>query len=202
MTWFPIEQVRGEHLRTEHEPPTLAWAPDHVELAEAIETSGVSASTASAMMLDETAVWRVSADDATVMIDATSGELITPLSEDWARRLAQSNYRGDGAIGTATFFDDPPREYGRPGPAWRVDFDRPDAASFYVDASTGDVRAVRTGLWRTFDFMWGLHIMDWSSRENFNSWWIKMTASLAVLFALAGVGLVVLRLASFAKAHR
>jgi len=65
---------------------------------------------------------------------------------------------------------------------WRIDFEKPDAASFYVDAKTAEIKAVRTGLWRTFDFMWGLHIMDWSNRENFNSWWIKTVAALSVFF--------------------
>ena len=89
---------------------------------------------------------------------------------------------------------DPPREYGRAGPVWQIKFNESDPASFYVDATTGEVKAVRTGLWRVFDLMWGLHIMDWSSRENFNSWWIKATATVAVVFFISGLCLIILRL--------
>ncbi len=32
---------------------------------------------------------------------------------------------------------------------WRIDFVNPDVASFYVDATTVEVKAVKTGLWRT-----------------------------------------------------
>ena len=58
----------------------------------------------------------------------------------------------------------------------------------------GELRAVRTTLWRVYDVFWGLHIMDWSTRENFNSWWIKATSVLAILFGLAGVVLTVYRI--------
>ena len=85
---------------------------------------------------------------------------------------------------------------------WRIDFEKPDAASFYVDAKTAEIKAVRTGLWRTFDFMWGLHIMDWSNRENFNSWWIKTVAALSVFFFFTGLGLVLLRIRSALKPRR
>ena len=92
--------------------------------------------------------------------------------------------------------------YGRQGPVWRIDFEKPDAASFCVDAKTAEIKAVRTGLWRTFDFMWGLHIMDWSNRENFNSWWIKTVAALSVFFFFTGLGLVLLRIRSALKPRR
>lgn len=202
MTLFAIEEVRGEHLRAEDEAVALAWPEHALDLTAAVEASGLAPSAVSAQMLDGRAVWRIADDAASVMVDALTGEVITPLSEERARRIAQSAYLGEGAVAAATLFDDPPQEYGRAGPVWRIDFARPDAASFYVDASTGAVRAVRTGLWRAFDFMWGLHIMDWSSRENFNSWWIKMTASLAFVFALAGVCLTGLRVANMLRSRR
>ncbi len=202
MTLYPIEQVRGEHLRTEHEAAQLEWRADFIGLEAAIAATGLEASSASAQMLDARPVWRVANDDATAVVDAETGEVITPLSEERARAIAQSRYLGEGGVSSATLFEQPPREYGRAGPVWRVDFARPQPASFYVDASTGEVRAVRTGLWRAFDFMWGLHIMDWSSRENFNSWWIKMTAALAFLFACAGVCLIGLRVANLFRSRR
>ena len=79
-------------------------------------------------------------------------------------------------------------------PAWRFEFGPDDPATFYINSQTGELRAVRTTLWRVYDFFWGLHIMDWDTRENFNSWWIKMFAAVSIIFGLAGVVLTYFRL--------
>jgi len=196
MTWFPIEQVRGDHLKTKIEASTLTdlsllRAPDEIA-----KISQMSPETMIIKNLDGKAVWFVENSTDKVLINAQSGNIISPLSQELAQKIASSHYSGGGDVVLAELLETPPREYGRDGPVWRVNFGKPATASFYVDATTGDVKAVRTGLWRTFDFMWGLHIMDWSNRENFNSWWIKMTASLAIIFFLSGVCLAVLRISS------
>ena len=41
-----------------------------------------------------------------------------------------------------------------------------DGTNFYVDAGSGAVVAKRTGWWRFYDLMWGLHIMDLKTRED------------------------------------
>ncbi len=201
MTWFPIETVRGEHLQAEHEPSSLVWSDYEVDLAGAIAKVDEPIERATAIVLNKEPIWQLTQEESTWLVHAKSGFVISPLADNWARDLAAASYIGGGEITTVALLTDPPQEYGRAGPVWRVDFGPTERASFYVDASTGEVRAVRTLLWRTFDFMWGLHIMDWSTRENFNSWWLKMTASLAVLFFLAGLGLVVLRWSGVNSRH-
>lgn len=210
MTWFPIETVRGEHLVNRQTVDPLDWSEDYLSVQDAIEAAGLDTeaitapapATATATRLGGMPVWQISGPAGSAMVDARSGDIVTPLSRDLAAYLANTAYAGTGTLTSGGLLNDPPREYGRAGPVWRMEFGPPDAATLYVDAMTGEVRAVRTGLWRAFDFMWGLHIMDWSSRENFNSWWIKMTASLAVLFFLAGLGLVILRLGAIVRRKR
>jgi hypothetical protein len=85
-------------------------------------------------------------------------------------------------------------EYRGPVPAWRIDFTGPDTAALYIDAATGEIKAVRTPLWRLYDALWGLHIMDWRDRENFNSILLIFASSLASLLALVGLGLTFYRL--------
>ncbi|MEO1019655.1 MAG: PepSY domain-containing protein [Pseudomonadota bacterium] len=202
MTLFPIETVRGTHLQAEPIPNPLQKGelvimPD--EILEQLPT----AQTLTLQRVDGQVVYIASIQNRTEILSAQTGEPIDPLSEEQARRLAQDRYSGKGHIVETTLFEDsPPREYGRAGPVWQVKFDEPDKASFYIDARTGEVMAVRTDLWRTFDFMWGLHIMDWSSRENFNSWWIKATAAVAALFFFSGISLVVLRLRAMVRRRR
>ena len=199
MTWFSIETVRGEHLRMPDEADTLGFLYDVIPPGEAAKISGVAPEVAELRLLDDLVVWYIAGGDRKTLIDAKSGEVISPLSEEIVQSLSESVYAGRGDFRSATLLQEPPREYGRPGPVWRVEFGPRDSASFYVDATTGEVKAVRTTLWRIFDFMWGLHIMDWSTRENFNTWWIKMTASLAVLFFLSGLVLVLLRVSSMVR---
>jgi uncharacterized iron-regulated membrane protein len=195
MTWFHIETVRGNHLRAEAgEPPVLSFE-DILHPGEIAHESQLEVRSTLLKSLDNAPVWLITHKSGRSLVDARSGEVISPISEELAIGLASAAFSGENPASSAQLYETPPREYGGKGPVWGIEFDDPKA-SFYVDAITGDVRAVRTGLWRAFDFMWGLHIMDWKERENFNSWWIKLTAVCAVVFFLTGVGLVTLRVNS------
>ncbi len=203
MTLFPIDQVRGTHLRAEQSPQIVSHDLDILVPSDIVSRHTLRPQSLTLKMFNERPVYIVTSEDQTQVFDAKTGAIWETLNEALATQIAVSNYAGRSTQTTATFFQDKaPREYGREGPVWRVDFKKPDAASFYVDATTAEVKAVRTGLWRTFDFMWGLHIMDWSNRENFNSWWIKTVACLAVFFFLTGFALVVLMLRSAFRRRR
>lgn len=199
MTWFSIETVRGKHLKTDATTELISDVSDILPPRGMLEAMDVPPETITLKMLEGRPVWLLENGQTKALFDGRSGGVISPLPKDVAERIATSRYAGQGALIDTEFLQNPPREYGRPGPAWRVDFDKPQRASFYVDATTGEVKAIRTTLWRVFDFMWGLHIMDWSSRENFNSWWIKMTASLTVIFFLSGLVLMFLRLSGMRR---
>lgn len=60
----------------------------------------------------------------------------------------------------------------------------------YVDAGTGEVLALRSRLWRAFDFMWGLHIMDLQGREDTHHPLLIGFAGLAFLGTLLGTVLL------------
>lgn len=55
-----------------------------------------------------------------------------------------------------------------------------------MDATTGSVGARRNGLWRAYDFLWALHIMDYGGHENFNTPWLVSFAALGVLTSVTG----------------
>lgn len=203
MTWFPIDHVRGTHLRADLPPPAITNVSNLIPTQAIIDNSEIALSSLTLTFVGDRPVYRAVSDDEKRLLDARTGQVISPLDEHTVRGLAQANYAGEGTIKNARFFETKaPREYGRSGPVWRIDFSQPDAASFYIDANTAELKAVRTGLWRTFDFMWGLHIMDWKSRDNFNSWWIKSVAVLAVIFFLTGLALTILRLSAMLSRRR
>lgn len=203
MAWFPIEKVRGEHLRAAAPPRPIAWGAEWLGPREAAEAAGLALHEAETVRIGGRLYWRVADHSRSALVDPISGAVSNRLSAAEAVRIARDAYAGAGRILEVSLHDeDTPFDYRRPGPVWAIDFGHEDAARFYVDAQTGEVRAVRTALWRAFDLMWGLHIMDWSSRENFNSWWLKASAAFAVLFALAGAGIMVLRLIPRARPRR
>ena len=61
-----------------------------------------------------------------------------------------------------------------------------DGTNLYIDAATGEVLALRTGWWRIYDFMWGLHIMDPATREDTHNPFVIAFAVLATFGALLG----------------
>lgn len=194
MVWFPIDEVRGSHLRANQPPASLNWPADALSAATlAAQLEDPVVSLEARMLLDEP-VWLVRTHTGRGLYDARTGEALGLIDQAQAREIARTRYAGRGEMSDIRLLASPPREAGLSTPAWAAVFSGPDRATLYVNAQTGDLRAVRTPLWRTFDWFWGLHIMDWSTRENFNSWWVKMTTLLAVLFALTGVGLTVIRL--------
>lgn len=54
------------------------------------------------------------------------------------------------------------------GPMWRIDLDDAENSSAYVSAITGRHLVTRGDTWRTWDFFWMLHNMDYVSRSSFN----------------------------------
>lgn len=57
----------------------------------------------------------------------------------------------------------------------------------YLDPYSGKIKAIRSSQWRMWDFLWGLHIMDWTDRDNFNNNFIKFFSILAFISALSGI---------------
>lgn len=87
---------------------------------------------------------------------------------------------------------------GRDLPLFRVRIEEPESGVVYIDPVTGDIMAIRTTLWRAWDFLWSLHIMDYRDRDDFSHWLIRIFAALSVLTVLSGIVLWIIssRLAS------
>ncbi|WP_310467272.1 PepSY domain-containing protein [Sphingomonas sp.] len=157
----PIEAVRGTHLMREPTPMRLATPPAMPALEGVPLTS---------LMLERRAAgprWVVTlADGTTRLADPASGKVLPPLSAADAVREVSVLYMGQAQVREVIRTDPakPPLELRRPIAAWRVAMD--DGTRFYVDAGSGAVVAKRTGWWRFYDLMWGLHIMDLRTRED------------------------------------
>ena len=187
-TLFPIEQIRGEHLRR---------APASVDLASLNKIARpdveLAANSAELKQILDRPIWLVKGEGWSALYDAQTGEQLSPLGEAAVRRIALSEWAGDGAITSVERVTSPPREAFSTKPLWRVQFEGADKATFWVDAEEARVTAVRTTKWRVFDVLWRFHIMDVTGDDRFDSWWLKIAAFLGLTSVMLGIGLLIQR---------
>ncbi|WP_296815502.1 PepSY domain-containing protein [Brevundimonas sp.] len=202
MVALPIERVRGEHRAAELEPAALDVA-SAVSLDQAVAAAGGQAIQATLAATPRGAVWTVTPPEgAPVRLSAGSGRPLPPMEPDEASRLAALQYAGPGQPVGSELLPQAPRETGREGPLWRVDFDDPESTRFYLDPETGAVVSRRSDLWSFFDLMWRLHILDFDTGENINSWWLLLIAGVTVVLVVTGLILLWIRIGRDIQARR
>ncbi len=128
-------------------------------------------------------------------LDARTGALLPDLDAQAAAQAAQSHYRGESTVSAAVLLTrNPPSEIGTLAlPVWQVNFDDVWGSSFYIDPVSGAFLKRRHTLWRVFDFLWMLHIMDYEARTDINNPLLRLFASLALLLGLSGCWLLYYR---------
>jgi hypothetical protein len=181
----PIEEVRGEGLLRDPSPIRIAGPPIPPLIG------GVPVSSLSLEQRAGGPRWVVKLPDGkTRLADPRTGLLLPELSASDARREVEARYAGKASIRSVARTDAGrlPLEFRRPITAWQVVMS--DGVHFYVDTSSGQIVATRTGWWRFYDFMWGLHIMDPTTRENsYNPFVIVFSI---VALAMSAVGTILL----------
>jgi len=84
----------------------------------------------------------------------------------------------------------PGSEYrGRDLPLYKIESsdETSENINVYVDPYSAKIVAIRSNQWRIWDFMWGIHIMDWNERDNIGNIFLKVFSILALLSALSGI---------------
>ena len=187
-TAVPIERVRSEHLRREPPPVPVALA----EIGPALARLPVGdADKVEVRALLGRPVALVSRGEARPrLFDLRSDARLSPLTRAHAAAIARAHYAGSGRPVEARWVSAESPEYRGVLPAWRVRFDDGASLALYVAADTGAVTAARSRLWRAYDFLWGLHIMDWRAHENFNTPWAVAVSAFALVLTLSGFWLL------------
>lgn len=187
MTSNAIEVVRGTTLRRPPAPvdlrtlgpvlPPSAVLGARIERAELLQLLGRPA-------------YKLTAGDRGWLVDARSGRE-WPISRADALAIAREQVRLAEPLTAVPVTDPPPFELRRPDGAWLVG--DADDTHVYI-GKTGEVLAVRTTLWRWFDFAWGLHILDPQGREDTHHPLLIASAALSLLSVLSGFVLIWRRL--------
>jgi hypothetical protein len=137
-------------------------------------------------------VYVVEAEGGKALFDARMGAKLSPLTEAQARARAEALFAEDGDVVSTEFITKAPLEVQtRPVPLWRVEFEGAWRPTFYISPYTGELITRRHDLWRTFDFMWMLHIMDYDDRQDVNNPLIRIFTWMAVATAATGGWLLV-----------
>ena len=187
----PIERVRSEHSIRELEPAPIALPLAAQGLARVAAAEAGGADKVELRSLIGRPVALITRGKARPRLyDLPSGRLLSPFDGAEATRIAAANYKGEGRPLRASLVTSESTEYRGALPAWRVDFDDGANRAFYVSADLGTVAARRSDLWRIYDFLWGLHIMDWKNHQDFNHPWLWSVTALGLIIIVTGFVLI------------
>jgi len=199
-SWTNIKEIRGDHLRAEHEQ-SIAIDKTFVSPqipAEKLVASGVAKSIEKVRIVDVLGTphyeigYRTTDDkDELAVADALTGNVRPAFTEAEAIRIATSALRTELPLKSVALITKENvgghHEYReKPLPAWAVSFENSDNLTVYLSQQTGQIGAFRTGNWRIFDFLWMLHTMDFNERDNINNWLLRGFSALGLLTIASG----------------
>ena len=183
MSAVPIEEVRGGSLRAE-DPAIDGATLSFPRLTGPVTRVALVAQSGSP-------VWIITgADQQPRRYAARDGAQLGAVGMAEAQRIAAATFTGEAAITGMRRFtaDAPPLDLRRPRPSWQATFG--DGTHIYVDATSGEVLALRTRFWRAYDLMWGIHIMDLQTREDTSNPFLWLFGGLALASSLLGTTLL------------
>lgn len=193
MVVFDIHYIHGDSLVTKKQV-FLQKEQVNYSLAQLYAEHPQASQVELASLLD-TAVYRFKEGDNKYVVSAGSGKMLSPINEDYAKRIAKSYFHDAKAdITQVTLIkDNPPRELSkRHLPVWRVDFDDSANASFYISVETGKLVTKRHSYWRIFDWMFSFHVMDYVDEDASNKL-LLVTLVPALLASFFGIALTYFR---------
>lgn len=190
---IPIEEIRGTHLIKAGNPVPIGdfifVSPSQL-VSMHPELKDLTLSKVKLAKRLGSPVYLISMDKDIEVYDAVSGKKMTPISREEAMETGYD--RSKLPIVSAEYVQEVEAgsEYrGGELPVWQLLLE--DESHLYIGARSGQLRAVRTNDWRLYDFLWGLHIMDYKEREDFNHWLLKIAAAFAVITVLTGIAVFV-----------
>lgn len=189
-----ITDVRADHLvHPANRPAPVNMAQVKLTSAEALKAvSEDRPYEVTLKSLGGVAIYEVRAEIGVFLVSAATGDVVV-VDEPLARKIASATWVEPTPIRAIEELEKAPRESTVPGNVWAVHFEGEGDPTLYVSAVNGRTSAPRTDLWRTYDFLYGLHLMDYSEHENFNTPWMLAAAILALSTVLFGVALLVHR---------
>jgi hypothetical protein len=194
-----IEKIRGQHLRSKIDNDIKVQAGQLADISAVLisfrkqNPSIESIKGVELRLLLGQAIYEIAYNDASgkryQLANAQTGEFMPMLDESSAMAVAKADFSENAGVLNVTLLeiDTPHAEYrGRDLPIYRVSMDHASGVNIYVSAYRGIVTARRNSSWRIFDFLWMLHTMDYSTRDDFNNIQVKVFSILGLITVLSG----------------
>ena len=184
----PIELVRSEHLIQKAAPIAIPLDRAGAALQRVAANGAPAAERIELRSLMGRPVALVTPGEGRPRLyDLDSGRALSPIPASLAMAIAERDHVGTARPSRVEPVTEESTEYRGALPAWRVDFEGDRAVSVYVAADTGAVSARRSTLWRVYDFLWSLHIMDFKNHEDFNNPLLIGATALTLVMVVTGI---------------
>lgn len=142
MSFFDIDTVRRTHIAEKISFP--------VDMASVKPLSNIYAERVNTATLKGiaggSAVYVINGGEGTRHLDASTGDTWMGMAETEIRIAAASYYTGDTLPISLKYIGQAPIEYRGMLPVWQVTYDDGPKTRLYLDAQTGELKAVRTQL--------------------------------------------------------
>ena len=139
LSFFPIAQVRGEHLKREVPASLMDASALGAPLGCILAKAGPISRIEVIGLLGKPVVLVEAGPVPPRLFDLTSGRRVSPLSIEMAHAVARSDYANGSAIARRTNVLSASPEYREQLPAWRIEFADADHTALYVARDTGKV---------------------------------------------------------------
>lgn len=189
MTAVHIDFIHGNHLIKASQPAVLDKQQvsllDKKQLIHSLPVDSVNS--IQLVNINQQPVYLLRTKDKVYRVNATTLKLLPEISSAEIRQIADRIYDGNGKIIQVDLLPEYPSELGgRKLPIWKVQYNDWLSSTLYFIPETGELRRKRSDLWRWFDFLWMLHIMDYDTRDNVNNNLLRLFSSLGLLLSLTG----------------
>lgn len=181
-TIVPIEKIRGEDLIKERAEFALK-NDDFIALNKILAQNPNSQKIE--LFANSTGSIIKTGDN---FFDGKTGLMRENIAKENAISIANSTLKKAQIFSSAELLDKESIEYKGEIPAWKINYQ--NGLSVYIGAKSGETITRRTNLWRFYDTLWSLHIMDWKNHENFNHNFIRIVAGFAFLTIIFGIALI------------
>lgn len=127
----------------------------------------------------------------TQLINVETGTLRNAFSEGESLQMVKERLKTPIAIEKSVLVTkesvNAHHEYrGKPLPAYAFVLDHSTKTTIYVAKELGQITSVRNNNWRRFDFLWMLHVMDYSTRDHITNWVLRIFSAFGILTIFSG----------------
>ena len=183
-SWTDIDEIHGDHFR---KAPPRQEAENLLPIGQTAYSLPV-ASMEMKFISKEPYYW---VNDS-ILIHAITGKPKREVTKADAHNVAREYIKDDYQITKTELISDVDNHHeyrGRKLPVWAVHFTGEEELITYISAQNGDFQRIRHESWRTFDFLWMFHTMDYEGRDDFNNTLLRAFSLFGLLTITSGFAL-------------